>query len=189
MVVGEVEVHIGIYKFYGFCTAVHRMNEFCPTPHGINAETTCVTKHIEDFTSLCILFHKRTVITLVHKEACLLSLQPIDMKFESVFPCNIVIAFSPQEAILLSELGFERKCCFALVIDGFKVITHNFLEGICQIVTADMHSDAMGLHDGCRTIDIHNQSRQVITFAMYKTIDVVILPTSNAYSLTYIECG
>ena len=45
----------------------------------------------------------------------------------------------------------------------------------------------MGLHDGCVTIAINNQSRKVVPLAMHKAISVVLRTVSDSYSNAHLQ--
>ena len=79
-VVGEVEVHVSLREFNGFGGSIDAMNECCSASECIDAEAAGIAEHVENMTSLGIVFQKFTVFTLVHEETCLLSRQPIDLE-------------------------------------------------------------------------------------------------------------
>ena len=65
------------------------MNELCPTAHGIEREAASVAEHIEHLAALAELLDQGTVLALIDEEASLLTLEPIDMKLQSILDCHI----------------------------------------------------------------------------------------------------
>ena len=126
IVSGEIDLNVGINEFDGLGTAIHRVDQLCPTPHGIDAETTGVAEHVEHLAAFGIAFHKGAVVALIYEEARLLSFEPVDMESQAVLASNIVVAFAPNEAVLLPQLGFEWQGRLALIIDGLEVLAHRF---------------------------------------------------------------
>ena len=94
------------------------------------------------------MFHKRAIVSLVHKEARLLTFQPVNMESQSILMSHIITALSIEEAVFLTKLSLEGKRCLALVIDGFEALPHHFFESFGQFLSANMHTYAVSLHDG-----------------------------------------
>ena len=70
------------------------------------------------------MFEQRTVFTLVNKETCLLSFEPIDVEFESILQSHILVSIAIDESILLSEFRLIRQCGLALVIYILDAMLH-----------------------------------------------------------------
>ena len=166
------------------------MYQLCPTPHGIDTETACVAEHIEHLAPASIAFHQGTIVALVDEEACLLTLEPVDVEGQSVLVGNVVAALSPKEAVLLSELSLEGQRGFALVVNGFQLLAEDHPERLCQLMPADMHANAVSLHDCRCAIDVDDKPGQIVAFAMNQPIGVVPLPVGNADAATDLQsCG
>ncbi len=55
-VTGEIEFYITVREFDGFRTTVNRVYQFCPSPHGIERESTGITEHIKNPLAFSELF-------------------------------------------------------------------------------------------------------------------------------------
>ena len=119
-----------------------------------------------------------TVFTLIDKEARLLPLKPVNMEVESVLHSYVAAHRSVDKSVLMLDVSFKRQCGFTLVVDIGYFATSNFNKRLTNLITIDMHSYRMGLHHSSVTITIDNQSRQIVTLAMYQSECVVVL-TSN----------
>ena len=64
---------------------------------------------------------------------------------------------------------------------------HHINQRTGYLLATQVHTDGMGLHDSRLTINIDNQSRQVVTLAMYQTIRVVIGIVGNTNGLTHFQ--
>ncbi len=58
-----------------------------------------IAKHVQHVPAFGILLEQRAVVPLIDKKARLLPLEPVDMKLQSVFQCNILHLFSSQKGI------------------------------------------------------------------------------------------
>ena len=172
-VVGEVEVHVSLREFNGFGGSIDAVNECCSASECIDAETAGVAEHVENMTSLGIVFQKFTVFTLVHEEACLLSRQPIDLEAESLFCGNLLVVFADEEAVLLPHLCFEGESGFGFIIYVPDSSFADFDECLGNLLSFDVHSDGVSLKHGGVAIDIHHESRQSVAFSVNESEDVV----------------
>ena len=184
----EVQFHIGINELHCLCTAIYRMNQLCPTPHGINAEAASVTEHVEHPASFGIMLHKCTVVSLVHEEARLLTFQPVNVELQSILASNVIMTLSKEKTILLTKLSFEGKGCLALVVDSLQTLAHDLLQSLSQLHSADMHTNTMCLHDSCPAIDVYHQARQVVSLAMNQTENIIICSANHSNGLSHIKC-
>ena len=50
-----------------------------------------------------------------------------------------------------------------------------------------MHTDGMGLHDGSMAINVDDQPRQVVTFAMNEPVGIVVGIVGNTNGLTHLK--
>ena len=190
VVARKVKLHVGIHQLHGFGTAVHGMYQLCPAPHGIDAEAASVAEHVEHLASTGIALHEGTVVALVDEEACLLSLEPVDVEGQSVLVGNVVAALAPEEAVLLSELSLEGERCLTFIIDGLELLAEDLPECFCYLMATDMHADAVSLHDCRCAIDVDDKPGQIVAFAMNQPIGVVPLPVGNADAATHLQsCG
>ena len=79
-VFGEVQVHICRSQINGFAAAINRMYVFCSPSHGIDRESASIAKEIEHTFTLREQFEQLSVLTLIYKEACLLTFEPVDVE-------------------------------------------------------------------------------------------------------------
>ena len=104
------------------------MYKACSTTHGVEGESSCIAEHIEHVSAERIMLEKCTVVTLVDKETCLLSLEPVYMEEQSVLHGYILCASAKKESVLgRFEVGLERQRGFTLIIDIADGIAHHFL--------------------------------------------------------------
>ena len=98
----EVHIHIACGELNCLCATIDRMYQFGSSSHGIEGESACVAEHVQHLLSLGEAFKQRAVLTLVNKESCLLSLQPVNVELQSVFHRQVVVATSDNESVFLS---------------------------------------------------------------------------------------
>ena len=60
------------------------------------------------------MLQERTILTLVDKEARLLTFQPIDVELQAILHCHIVIGMANDEAIFLMQIFLQRQRGLAL---------------------------------------------------------------------------
>ena len=117
----EVQFYVGIHQIYGLGRTVHGMHFLCPTAHGINRKAASVAEHIQHRATMGILLDQCTVVALVNEEAGLLTSKPVDMETEAVLYGYIIEVAAGKEAVLLTEVGLERQCRLAFIIDVIKL--------------------------------------------------------------------
>ena len=76
------------------------MNQLCPTPHGIERETSGIAEHIEHTLTTSESFEQWTVLALIDEEACLLTTQPVDIELQTVLEGDVIVASTIEEAVL-----------------------------------------------------------------------------------------
>ena len=64
---------------------------------------------------------------------------------------------------------------YACLLGNIYLVAKNLFECIGYLHAAYVHTYAVCLHDGCIAIYVYYQARQVVTFAVDKTIGVVVL--------------
>lgn len=84
-VVGEVAGHIDVDEIDGFLTDIDGVHGFGTATQGVEGEAAGVAEHIEDVFPFGVTLYECTVLSLVDKETCLLSPQPIDAELQAVF--------------------------------------------------------------------------------------------------------
>ena len=134
------------------------------------------------------MLEQRTVVALIDKESCFLSLQPIYMEFQSVFESYIVLATANDKTVFLSEVGLIGKGCLTLVINILHPITHHLNKLLSNALALEMYAHAMSLHNGGRTIDVDDESRNIIALAMHETICVVGWIIDNTDGAAHKKC-
>ena len=93
------------------------------------------------------MFHQSAIVPLVHKEARLLTFQPVNVELQPILFGHIIMTLSIEETVFLTKLSLEGKCCLALVVDGLETFAHDFFQSLSQFLPADMHTHAVSLHD------------------------------------------
>ena len=193
-IVRIVELNIVVGEIDCLLRHIDRMYELCPSAHGIEREATSVAEHIEYLATLAELLNQGTVLTLINEETCLLSLEPIDMKLQSILDSHIadrcfeclaflsvfdLLAIDDQVAIhsvfgCLSSLRLIAQRSLRLVIhiaDIGTCHTHQvFGQGLADVVD----SLGMSLHDSRAVIDIYDESWQSVAFSMHKAEGIVV---------------
>ena len=177
----EVQLDIAVGEFDGLGTTIDGMHKFGPTPHGIKRESTGITEHIQYASALGKALEQQTVVALVDEEAGLLAAEPVDIEQQSVLHRRIIVAAAideiTQRAIvgcadfIVAHLSGQRG--FTLIIDMGDTTVHHLDKLAGNGLAAEVHADAMGLHDSRLAIDIDDQSGQHIALAMHKAIGVV----------------
>ena len=65
---------------------------------------------------------------------------------------------------------------------------HHFYELSGNSLTTEVHTYAMGLHDGSLSVDVNNQSGQKVTLTMHQTVSIVVWTVGQSDGLAYTEC-
>ena len=185
LIAREVEGHIAVGEFNSLGTGVDRVDYRCSSPHGIERETTCVAEHIEQTAAVSIVLEQRTVLTMVNEEAGLLSAQPVNIEQQTILDSNIIRTATIEKAVLRLHIGQRR---LALIVDIFYAITHHGNELFGYLFAAEVHPDAMCLHDSGFSVDINNESGQMVTFAMDEAVGVVCGRIGQLDGLSQVEC-
>ena len=92
------------------------MHEFGIASHGIHRKASGIAEHIQYALAFGIMFQKRTVFALIHKETGLLTSQPVDMELQSILYSHIICITAQDKSVFLSQISLERQGCFTLVI-------------------------------------------------------------------------
>ena len=182
----EIQLHVLLGQLDGLARAVHAMHQLGATPHGIERETTSIAEHIQDALAVGILFQQRAVLALVDEESCLLAAKPVDTELQTILRSDIVVAAANEESIHVVG-SHERQRRLALVVDMRQSVLHYHCKRTGYLLAHQMHTNAMGLHDGCLAIDIDNQSRQVVALAVHQAVGVVLRVVGNADGTTHLK--
>ena len=152
------------------------------------------------------MLDESTVLALIDEETGLLSLEPIDMELQSILEGNIAdsrfegtslccishrLTIDNQITIyrftfglsLLTRLSLITQCGLRLVIDVANLSTGHTNQILSQRLTNVVDTCRVSLHHSGVGIDIDNQSRQSIAFAMDEAISIVVV-ANQAKSLT-----
>lgn len=188
-IAGEVQLYVAAGEVYGLCRAVYRVYELCSASHGVEREAACVAEHIEYGTSVRISFEERAVFALVYKEARFLSVQPVDVKLQAVFYGGIFGRLAEEVAVFVVQVGFVWQCRLRLVVYIFYGVAHHLFERFGKGVAGKVHAGAVGLHDGGVPVYVDDESRQVVAFAMYEAVCVVLGAVFEPEALPHAVCG
>ena len=171
----KVQFHVGAGQVYRLGRTVHGMHQRGSATHGVHAESSGITEHIQHGTPVGIMLQQRTIVTLVYEESCLLAFQPIYMKLQAVLYRHVFRASAHDKTVFLPQFRLERQSGFALIVHVFHCSARHGHKCPCYFVTRHVHAHAMSLHDGCLSIHIHHQPRQTVSFAMHQTIGIISL--------------
>ena len=182
----EIQLYITIRELDGLGTAVDGMNECCPTPHGIERETTRIAEHIEHFLVLGIFLEQGTVLALIDEEARLLATKPVDMEHQPILDGGVIAVATDEEAVF--HLIHKWQGGLALVIDIRNAPLHHLLQLLGNAHTGEMHANAMGLHDCRLSIDIDHQSGQVVALAMNQSVGGIVGIVGQTNGDAHVQC-
>lgn len=95
----------------------------------------------------------------------------------------LVVALTDEVTILGIDVRLERQGGLRLVIDVLHTTLHHLDDGLGQLHPHHVHTDGMRLKHSGRTIDVHHETGQAITFPMHQTIGVVesVVDQSQAF--------
>ena len=80
------------------------------------------------------------VLTLVDEESRLLTLEPVDVEFESVLHSHVAAHRSIDESVLVLNVGLVGQSCLALVVDVGNLASSHFHKSLANLHTVDVHS-------------------------------------------------
>ena len=126
---------------------------------------------------------------MVDEKSGFLPFQPVNVKFQTPFGCDVSAIVADEVFIGRVELGFIGEGRFRLVEYAFQRFSHDFLQSLCQKVSGVVHTRRMCLHDGCFIVDVDNESRQVIAFSVHEPVGVVVAFFDESYAVTYVIGG
>ena len=169
------------------------MDERGTATKGIAGEAASVAEHVKDFPVLGIAFEQASVVALVDEESGLLSFEPVDSEFQSVFKSDIFIAAAwsfEDEAIFPSqEVSLEWEGRFGLVVNVLDGALHHILQGFGYVEPAEMHPGRVGLHDGGLAVDVNDKSRQVVAFSVNEAVSVRHAGFEQVEAVAHLFCG
>ena len=197
LVAGEVQFDVAVGELDGLRAAVDGMDELCPAPHGIKRESTGVTEHIQHPPALGEALEQQAVVALVDEEARLLAAQPVDVEQQSVLHRGIVVRAAVDEVAqraVVGKSGFigahlARQRGLALIVDVGDAAVHHLHQLAGDGIAADVHADAVGLHDGRLAIDVNDQSRQQVALAVHQAVGVVLRIVGQADGQPHLQGG
>ena len=188
-VAGEVQFHVAVRQFDGTLGDIHRMHQFRAAAHGVEGETTGVAEHVQHAPPPGILFQEAAVLALVDEKACFLPFQPIDIEFQPVFQRHEVLRGAVEVAVFRLDGGFVGEGAFGLVIDGGQAVAQHLAEGTGDVLALEVHAHGMELHDCHAGIVVHDQSRQVVPFAVHEAVHIVVRSIRQSDGLTQAVGG
>ena len=134
---------------------------------------------------------------MVDEEARLLSAQPIDIEQQPVLHRGIVVRAAIDEVAqraVVGKSGFigahlARQRGLALIIDVGDTALHHLHQLAGDGIATNVHTDAVGLHNGRLTIDIDDQSRQQVALAVHQTVGIVLRIVCKADGQSHLQGG
>lgn len=185
-IVGEVEGDVRAGDVDGTGTAVNRMDELGTTSHGVEGEASGIAEHVEHAAVVGVALEKGAVLALIDEEACLLTAHPVDMEAETVLEGDVLGEVTQEIAILVVEIGLVGQGGFALIVDVLDNAAQHVGEGFGNGVATDVHAHRVSLHDGRVAVDVNNEARQAVAFAMDETETVCLGVAGEADATTHI---
>lgn len=172
----KIQGHISIGEFNGACAGINAVDMIGAAAESINAEAAGVAKHIEHILAMGVFFKQRAIVTLIYKEACLLTFEPIDVELDAILLRNVDVGMSDKPSFLLASDGsFVGEGSLALIVYVLHKTFSGFTERIGNLLSADVHADAMGLHDRSVAVDVDDESGQTVTFTMHEAEHRIVL--------------
>lgn len=173
-VAGEVEFHVAVGEFYGTGGNIHGVYGPGSATHGVEGEASGVAEHVEYVFAVCVFFEQAAVFALVDKESGFLSFEPIDVEFQSVFQGDEVVGSAVEVAVVRVDGGFKREGGFRFVVYSVELPAHDFEQGFGYGFALEVHSYGMELGDCHSGVDVDDESRQVVSFAVNEAVYVVV---------------
>ena len=156
------------------------MYQLSPTSHGIYRKAASVAKHVQHPPAFGVFLQQFSVFSLVDEESCFLPSEPVDVEFQSIFQGDVVICLSDEELV-------SSVFCRLKVEGGFRLVIHvaydslgAFQQRFSDDVAVEVHPDGMCLYNGCVSININDQSWQLVAFAMHEPEHVVAVLVHEA---------
>ena len=185
-VVGEVQRDVLVRQVDGLGRAVHRVHQLGPSAHGIDREAPCVAEHVQHAASAGIALQQGAVLALVHEEARLLPLQPVDVEVQSILRGYVVGAASLQEAVFGVEVGLEGQGRFRFIIDVVHFAFHHLGQCFGYRHAVQVHAGRVGLHHGRASIHVDDEARQVVALAVHQAVGVVVFAAGYADAASHV---
>ena len=167
----EVEFDVFISQFDGLSRAIDRVDKIGTTTHGVEREATSVAEHIEHVATTGIMLEKRAVVALVDEEASFLAIEPVGMELESVFESDGFGFIANEVAIDWFYWSLEWHSAFGFVIDVVDS-RDDFDKEFGNDVFGIVHTDRVGLNDGCVAIDVDDEAREIVALAMHEAVGI-----------------
>ena len=110
------------------------------------------------------------------------------MEFQAVLQGCVVIGTTDDKTVLLTEFGLEGQRGLTLVEHMLNTVAHHLHQGIGNLLAANVNTHAMGLHDGRLAITVDDQSGEVVTLTVYKSVGVILGIVGNSDGNAHLEC-
>lgn len=173
-IAGKIEFHIAVGEFYGTGGDIDGMDGFRSSAHGVEGEASGIAEHVQYAFAFSVFFEQAAVFALVDKESGFLSFEPIDIEFQAVLQGDEIVGGAVQVTVVRVDGGFEGKGGFRFIVYGGELPAHHFEEGFGYDFTLEVHAYGVELGDGHSGVDVDDQSRQVVAFAVNETVNVVV---------------
>ncbi len=83
-----------------------------------------------------------------------------------------MVGTSPQIAVHGTQPGVERHGLRTFVVDGRDAVAVGGQDRPRDVLAGEVHADGVALDDGHRAVDIHDQSREPVAFAVDEAVTV-----------------
>ena len=161
----EVQLHVCLGQLNGLGTAVNAMHQLGTSTHSIEREASRIAEHIQHTLTTGIMLQQGTIPALVNKKARLLPFQPVNTELQAILRSDIIVAATHQKAVHIVS-RHEGQRGLTLIINMLYAALHHLCKRFCYLLTAQMHTDGVRMHDSRLSIDIDYQAWQVVTFTV-----------------------
>ena len=94
---------------------------------GVNGETSCVAEHIQQFAPFGIFFEQGTVLSLVYKEAGLLSAKPVYVELKAILHRYVFGIAAHNISVVFVYVGFVGQCGVRFIVYVLYLVAKNGL--------------------------------------------------------------
>ena len=118
--------------------------------------------------------HQLTVTTLIEEETRLLTLLPIYEELLAIllYDVRLMVGVAPDISIDCIQPRLEGYGLRTLVVDSLQSLSISRTQSLSNGHTRKIHTHRVALHHSRAIVDIDNESRQRITFAVNKAVAV-----------------
>ena len=109
------------------------------------------------------------------------------MELQSVLYRHIGSITAKEESVFLPQVSLVGQRRLTLVIDIGDAVAHNLRQGLAHLLPAYMHTHAVGLHHGSRSVTVYHKSGQRVALTVHQSVGVVALVVGYPYPYSHIK--